>query len=66
MKLEEFKNFYEAEEYHQDYDIKNPKEMNEELIKSGRIFEIRMNKRIYKKNNRNITKMLYKSTKNKF
>jgi len=25
-----------AEEYHQDYAIKNPKEMEEELITSGR------------------------------
>lgn len=28
--------FYMAEEYHQDYAIKNPKEMEEELITSGR------------------------------
>ena len=28
--------FYKAEEYHQDYAIKNPKKMDLELIKSGR------------------------------
>ena len=27
---------FKAEEYHQDYALKNPKEMEEELIKSGR------------------------------
>lgn len=31
--------FYPAEEYHQNYAIKNPKEMEEELINSGRIKE---------------------------
>lgn len=34
--VEKFKSFYEAEEYHQDYYLKNPKEFEEELIKSGR------------------------------
>ena len=29
--------FFKAEEYHQDYALKNPKEMEEELIASGRI-----------------------------
>ena len=28
--------FYKAEEYHQDYALKNPKEMEKELILSGR------------------------------
>ena len=31
-----FKNFYEAEEYHQDYYLKNPEAFEEELIESGR------------------------------
>ena len=31
-----YKNFYEAEEYHQDYYLKNPEEFEEELISSGR------------------------------
>ena len=31
--------FYYAEEYHQDYGIKNPELMKEELIKSGRVKE---------------------------
>jgi methionine-S-sulfoxide reductase len=31
-----FKNFYEAEEYHQDYYLKNPEAFKKELIESGR------------------------------
>ena len=31
--------FYKAEEYHQDYAIKNPQEMHKELVESGRIKE---------------------------
>lgn len=34
--IEEYKAFYEAEEYHQDYYLKHPKEFEEELINSGR------------------------------
>lgn len=34
--LEKLKEFYEAEEYHQDYYLKNPEAFEEELIKSGR------------------------------
>ena len=36
ISLEEFSNFYLAEEEHQDYYKKNPKEFEEELISSGR------------------------------
>ncbi len=36
VKLEPFKNFYEAEEYHQDYYLKNPEAFEKELIESGR------------------------------
>ncbi len=31
-----FKNFYEAEEYHQDYYLKNPEAFEKELVESGR------------------------------
>ena len=31
-----FKNFYEAEDYHQDYYLKNPEAFEKELIESGR------------------------------
>lgn len=31
-----YKNFYEAEEYHQDYYLKNPEAFEQELIESGR------------------------------
>ena len=31
-----YKNFYEAEEYHQDYYLKNPEAFEKELIESGR------------------------------
>ena len=34
--LEPFKNFYEAEEHHQDYYLKNPEAFEKELIESGR------------------------------
>ena len=34
--LEPFKSFYEAEEYHQDYYLKNPEAFEKELIESGR------------------------------
>ena len=34
--LEEFKEFYVAEDYHQDYYLKNPKAFEKELIESGR------------------------------
>lgn len=34
--LEAFKSFYEAEEYHQDYYLKNPEAFEKELIESGR------------------------------
>ncbi len=34
--LEPFTAFYEAEEYHQDYYLKHPKEFEQELIESGR------------------------------
>ena len=34
--LEKFKSFYEAEDYHQDYYLKNPEAFEKELIESGR------------------------------
>ena len=34
--VEPFKSFYEAEEYHQDYYLKNPEAFENELIESGR------------------------------
>ena len=34
--VEPYKNFYEAEEYHQDYYLKNPEAFEKELIESGR------------------------------
>lgn len=36
ISLEKFKNFYEAEEYHQHYALKNKQAFEEELISSGR------------------------------
>ena len=36
IRVEPFRSFYAAEEYHQDYYRKNPKEFEEELIASGR------------------------------
>ena len=37
IKVEPFKSFYRAEEFHQDYDLKHPEEFRQELIDSGRI-----------------------------
>ena len=37
IKVEPFKNFYMAEEFHQNYDLKHPEEFRQELIDSGRI-----------------------------
>lgn len=37
--VEAFKSFYEAEEYHQNYDLKNPIAFHRELVESGRIKE---------------------------
>ena len=34
--VESYKNFYAAEEYHQDYYLKNPEAFEKELIESGR------------------------------
>lgn len=39
VRLEPFNVFYEAEEYHQDYYLKNPEAFRKELIESGRIKE---------------------------
>lgn len=36
VSLEPFKSFYDAEEYHQDYYLKNPEAFEKELIESGR------------------------------
>ena len=36
ISIEPFKSFYEAEEYHQDYYLKNPEAFERELIESGR------------------------------
>jgi peptide-methionine (S)-S-oxide reductase len=36
VKLEKFQSFYEAEEYHQDYYLKNPEAFEKELVDSGR------------------------------
>ena len=36
VSVEKYKMFYDAEEYHQDYYLKHPKEFEEELINSGR------------------------------
>lgn len=35
--LEPYKNFYTAEEYHQNYDLINPEDFHRELVESGRI-----------------------------
>jgi len=37
IKVEPFKSFYRAEEFHQDYYLKHPEEFRQELIDSGRI-----------------------------
>ena len=37
IKVEPFKSFYMAEEFHQDYYLKHPEEFRQELIDSGRI-----------------------------
>ena len=37
ISVEPYKNFYDAEEEHQDYYLKNPEEFRKELIESGRI-----------------------------
>ena len=37
--VEAYKNFYTAEEYHQNYDLKNPEEFQRELVQSGRVKE---------------------------
>ena len=36
VSVERFKSFFEAEEYHQDYYLKNPEAFENELIESGR------------------------------
>ena len=36
IRVEPFRNFYTAEEYHQNYDLKNPEAFEKELIESGR------------------------------
>jgi len=36
ISVEPFRNFYTAEEYHQNYDLKNPEAFRQELIESGR------------------------------
>lgn len=37
--VEPFQNFYLAEEYHQNYDLKNPAAFHRELVESGRVKE---------------------------
>ena len=37
IKVEPFKSFYKAEEFHQDYYLKHPEEVRKELLESGRI-----------------------------
>jgi peptide-methionine (S)-S-oxide reductase len=37
--VEPVKNFYTAEEYHQNYDLKNPEAFRRELVDSGRVKE---------------------------
>lgn len=39
IKVEPFKSFYRAEEFHQDYYLKHPEEFHRELVESGRIKE---------------------------
>ena len=35
--VEAYKNFYTAEEYHQNFDLKNPEHFQRELVESGRV-----------------------------
>lgn len=37
IKVEPFRSFYQAEEFHQNYDLKHPEEFRRELIESGRL-----------------------------
>ena len=37
--VEPFQSFYTAEEYHQNYDLKNPEAFRQELVESGRVKE---------------------------
>lgn len=37
ISVEPFHSFYTAEEYHQDYDLKNPEAFRKELLESGRL-----------------------------
>ena len=37
VRVEPFRSFWKAEEYHQDYDLKNPEAFRKELIESGRL-----------------------------
>ena len=37
IRVEPFRSFWRAEEYHQNYDLKNPEAFRKELIESGRI-----------------------------
>ena len=39
IRLEPFRSFWRAEEYHQDYYLKHPEEFRQELISSGRMKE---------------------------
>ena len=39
VRVEPFRSFWRAEEYHQDYYLKHPEEFRQELISSGRIKE---------------------------
>ena len=39
IRIEPFRSFWRAEEYHQDYDRKNPEAFRRELIESGRVSE---------------------------
>lgn len=39
IRVEPFRSFWRAEEYHQDYYLKHPEEFRQELISSGRIKE---------------------------
>lgn len=41
--LESFKSFWPAEEYHQDYHLKNPEAFQKELVESGRKQVVRLN-----------------------